>query len=195
MTIEILFYTQIASIIAYVFAAFWLYRTLVAQKNSVIELLKHRNEILEKRISELEVQTPDNLVESLSKRVAIAKDEIEALNQDGEKHRSEIEYKEKELGGLSSKLNKLQELLSDSDLLCPECGAPLARRGSFSIFGEVGGREVEADIGYTEYECGYAIREDQAEPVSQCKGGTVRTNLAAQGAPAIKPLSAPGLER
>lgn len=170
MTIETLFYTQIASVIAYVFAAFWLYRTLVAQKDSVIELLKYRNEILEKRISELEVQTPDSLVESLSKRVAIAKGEIEALNQDGEKHRSEIESKEKELGGLSSKLHKLQDLLHDSDLLCPKCGAPLARRDSFPIFGEVGGREVEADIGYTEYECGYAIREDRIEPVSQCKG-------------------------
>ena len=169
MTIELLFYTQIASVIGYVVAAFWLYRTLVAQKDSVIELLKHRNEILEKRISELETQTPDSLIESLSKRVAIAKSEIEALNQDSEKHQSEIERKEKELGGLSSKLSQLQELLRDSDLLCPECGAPLARRDFFPIFGEIDGREVEADIGYIEYECGYSIREDRAEPASPCR--------------------------
>lgn len=146
----------------------------MAQKDAVIELLNHRNKILEKRVSELETQTPDSLVESLSKRVAIAKSEIEALNQDGEKHQSEIARKEKELSGLSNKLAQLQELLRDSDLLCPECSAPLARRDSFSIYGEVNGREVEADIGYTEYECGYAVREDQAEPVSPCNGRPVR---------------------
>lgn len=170
MTIVLLFYTQIASIIAYVAAAFWLYRTLVAQKDAVIELLKHRNDILEKRVAELETQTPDSLVESLSKRVAISKSEIEALNQDRDKHRSEIEQKEDELGGLSNKLSKLQDLLKDSDLVCPECGAPLAWRGSFPIFGQINGHDVEADIAYAEYECGYSVSDDKAEPVSPCRG-------------------------
>lgn len=169
MSIELLFYTQIVSIVAYVAAAFWLYRTLVAQKDAVIELLDHRNKILEKRVAELKTQSPDSLVESLSKRVVIAKSEIEALNQDGEKHQGEIEQKESELGSLSDQLNKLQDLLKGSDLICPECGAPLLRRGSFPIFGEINGREVEADIGYVDYECGYSISDDRAEPVSPCK--------------------------
>ncbi|WP_355581500.1 hypothetical protein [Xanthomonas cannabis] len=169
MTIEFLFYTQLASIITYVAAAFWLYRTLVAQKDAVIELLKNRNELLEKRVAELEKQTPDSLVESLSKRVGIAKSEIESLNQDREKHRTEIEHKESELEGLGDKLNKLQDLLKDSDLVCPECEAPLIRRGSFPISGEINGREVEADISYAEYECGYSVSDDRAVPVSPCQ--------------------------
>jgi hypothetical protein len=102
--------------------------------------------------------------------VSIAKNEIEALNQDREKHQNEIESKERDLYSLSSKLRRLQDLLKDGDLLCPKCGAPLAKRDSFTIFGEVNGREVEADIGYAVYECGYAIREDRAEPVSPCDG-------------------------
>jgi hypothetical protein len=167
MNINTLFYTQIASIIAYVAAAFWLYRILVAQKDSIIELLKLRNSILEKKVLELETQTPDNLVEALSKRVTIAKNEIETLNQDREKHLSEIKSKEKELSG---RLAKLQVLLKENNLLCPECGAPLAKREYISIYGEINGCEVETDIEYTEYECGYIVREDQPEPVSTCKG-------------------------
>lgn len=170
MRIEVLFYTQIASIVAYISAAFWLYRTLVAQKDAVIELLKNRNEILEKRIKELETQTPDSLVESLSRRVAIARDEIQALHNDGERHQGEIKQKEAELGNLSSKLDGLQSLLRDSDLICPKCGSPLSRRDFFTIHGySSDGREAEADISFSEYECGYSIREDRSEPVSPCR--------------------------
>ena len=170
MNIEVLFFTQIASIVGYIGAAFWLYKSLVSQKDAVIELLKNRIDILEKDIKGLETQSPDNLIESLSRRVGIAKEEIEALNKDGQKHKVEIKQKETELSSLSAKLDQLQTLLRDSDLVCPKCGALLTRRDYFTIRGySSDGREAEADISYTDYECGYSIREDQSEPVSPCR--------------------------
>jgi hypothetical protein len=54
----------------------------------------------------------------------------------------------------------LVQLIKDSDLVCPECAAPLIRRESYTIFGESGGREVEADVGYVEYECGLSINHE-----------------------------------
>lgn len=56
MTVETLFLTEIASIIAYVGSVFFLYRLLVSQKDAVIEALKTKNEMLETRIKQLEAQ-------------------------------------------------------------------------------------------------------------------------------------------
>lgn len=42
MSIEILFYTQLASILAFTVALFVLYRVLVSQKDSTIQLLKEK---------------------------------------------------------------------------------------------------------------------------------------------------------
>jgi uncharacterized coiled-coil protein SlyX len=131
-------------------------------------VLKTRNDVLEKQITELKKQSPDALVESLSRRVAVTKKEIEALNLDSDKHQNEIEIKERNLSELSDKLSSLQEILKQNDLLCPKCSAPLSKRDWFTIHGYINDREVEADVGYTEYECGYSIREDQIQPTSPC---------------------------
>lgn len=169
MTIEALFYTQILSILGYIAAALLLYRLLVEQKDAVIELLKERNQTLSDRISVLETQSPDALVDALAKRVEVAKVEIVELSRDAEKHKDEIEHKEHELAELEGKLDDVTALLKDSDLVCPTCQAPLTRRECHTIFGEINGREVEADIEFIEYECGYATSDDQAEPMSLCK--------------------------
>lgn len=168
MTIELLFYTQIVSLVGYIVAAFYLYRLLVEQKDAVIQLVQQRNQLLEKRISELESLSPDVLAESLSKRVAIAIGEIDALRRDGEAHGEELSKKEQELDQLKGQLGHLNELLRDYSLVCPKCGAPLSRSGSHTISGYVGGREVEADIDYFEYVCGYSVSDDRSEPVSPC---------------------------
>ena len=126
MEIELIFYTQIASIVGYILAVFTLYRLLVSQKDSVIELLKQRNNLLEDKIKELEAQSPDVLVNSLSQRVEIAKLEITRLREDGEDHKGQISEKEAKLGILSKRLDQLNSLLEDNDLLCPHCQAPLS---------------------------------------------------------------------
>lgn len=169
MTNEIIFYTQIVSIIGFIIALFSLYGLLVKQKDSVIELLKQRIELLEKEKHDLQSQSPDVLVESLAKRVEISLTEIHRLKEDGEDHKGQILEKETELNDLRNTLKKLNILLEENDLLCPHCQAPLAIRDWKTIYGHSGGREVEVDVEYVEYECGYATLEGEAEPLGKCK--------------------------
>jgi len=170
MTVEILFLTQIASIIAYVGSVFFLYRLLVSQKDAVIEALKAKNDMLDERIKQLEAQTPDALVHALSSRVEITKKEIEALSEDGVKHSKQIQEKERDLDKLRNEVRTLSHLLKETELVCPYCQSLLTRREWHTLHGEIDGREVEADIEYIEYACGYATNDDGGGPVRACQG-------------------------
>lgn len=158
---------QIAAILAFVGVLFVVYRVLVAQKDAVIQLLNERIKDQEQKIQGLESQTPDALATALSSRVEIALKEIERLRADGGKHQEEITRKEEELHGLKNRLNELSSLIQDSDLVCHYCGSPLIQRVCYPIYGHVGGREVEADEEYVEYECGLSVRG--GEEVAPCK--------------------------
>lgn len=168
MSNDVIFFTQIASIVVFVLALFGIYRLLVAQKDGVIELLREQLKAKEDKVKELETQTPDVLVGSLSERIEISVKEIERLKEDGDKHKEEIEKKESELHSVQGRLSELVALIQETDLVCPKCGAPLSRREFYPIYGHVGGREVEAEGEYTEYECGLALKD--GDEVSQCKG-------------------------
>lgn len=168
MSIEHLFYAQIASILAYVTAAFVLYRLLIAQKDAVIQLLKERNDGLLARISELESQSPDILASALAKRVEIAKGVIEELSKDGAAHKDEIAQKKEELEEISQRLSDLTNLVKESDLVCPKCQAPLIRRDYHTAYGHVDGREMEADLEFVEYACGYSTSDDPRQPIREC---------------------------
>jgi len=166
MTNDIIFYTQIGSIVGFLFALFAIYRLLVAQKDSVIELLREKIASKDDKIKSLESLTPDALTASLSSRISIALTEIERLKADGDKHKDEVTSKTDEMHLLEAQLTGLLQLIQGSELVCNRCGAPLSRRASHTILGHAGGREVEADIEFIEYECGSAF-EDGRE-VSPC---------------------------
>jgi len=166
MTTEVIFYTQIVSIIGFIITLFVLYRVLVQQKDAVIQLLKERLIDKDEQIAALKTQTPDALASALNERIKVTQDEIVRLKTDGDIHRKEIDLKEEELRGIQDKLGTLSELLHESDLVCPKCGAPLAGRHSHTIYGGVHG-EQEAEIVITEYECGYSIADDGKE-LSHC---------------------------
>lgn len=168
MTNEVLFYTQIASLITFVLVAFGLYRLLIEQKDATIQLLKQRIEDQSERIRLLELQTPDALAKSLSERVERQLAEIERLGLDSSLNKDEIKQKESELQRVQSKLTSLLSTITDSEFLCPHCGAPLSQRTPYDIHGYVGGHDVEACVEYLEYECGLAINHEGE--VSQCKG-------------------------
>ena len=168
MTNDILFYTQIGSVITFVLVVFGVYRLLIDQKDATIQLLKQRIEDQSERIRLLELQTPDALTKSLSERVERQLAEMERLRLDSTLNKDEIDRKESELHGIQSKLASLLSTIRDSEFLCPHCGAPLTQRTPYDIHGYVGGREVEAGVEYLEYECGLAINHDGE--VSPCKG-------------------------
>lgn len=168
MSNNTIFFTQIASIIVFILTLFGLYRILVSQKDGVIELLREQLKQQENKISDLRAQSPDVLAKTLSARIEIAVKEIERLKQDGDKHVEEIQEKEAELHKSQSQLSALTELITDTDRVCPHCNSPLSQRGCHTIYGVVNGREAEADVVCSEYECGLATRD--GEEVSPCKG-------------------------
>lgn len=159
MTNNLIFYTQLASILVFLTATFTLYRLLVDQKDSVIQLLKERLADKEAKILKLESQTPDAITAALSSRIEIALKEIARLREDDGRHEDEIERKEGELHVLKGRLTELSALIVDSDLICNKCGAPLSPRAVQPVYGHVGGHEVEADIEFVEYECGRALQD------------------------------------
>jgi hypothetical protein len=168
MSNNVIFFTQIASIIVFVMALFGIYRSLVSQKDGVIELLREQLSQQEIKIKDLQAQSPDVLAKTLAERIEIAVKEIERLKQDGDKHKEEIEERVAELHKSQEQLSALAELITDTDLVCPHCNAPLSQRAYYPIHGYVNGREVESGAEYSEYECGLAVRD--GEEVSPCKG-------------------------
>lgn len=165
MPTEVIFYTQVASIVAFITALFVVYRVLVQQKDAVIQLLKERIAEKDEQITNLKSQTPDALATALADRIKIAQDEIARLKNDGDSHIKEIESKEDELAEIQARLSALSKLIRESDLVCPKCGDPLTRRQVYTIYGN---GDQEADVEFVEYECGLAIDGDGRE-VSRCQ--------------------------
>lgn len=95
MSIETLFYTQVASIVAFIVALFVLYRLLVSQKDATIQLLKEKDDFLSQQLSHAEKQKPDALAKSLSERVDGLNNEIERLSKDKKSNQSLITEKER----------------------------------------------------------------------------------------------------
>jgi len=166
MSNDVIFFTQVGSAMAFFLTLFVLYRLLVGQKDSVIELLKERIADREARISQLESEAPDGLVAALSARVDSTMKEIGRLREDGDKHLAEIANKEHKLNELRLKLITLSESILDSVFLCQKCGSPLIRREFYPISSTVNGHEVEAEGEYIEYDCGLALKDGRE--VSPC---------------------------
>ena len=165
---EVIFYTQIVSIIGYVGAVFGLYRLLVSAKDSKIGLLEERIKARDDKIKELEAQTPDALAKALTARIEIMSKELERMLADDSGNKEEIRQKEGELLSIKHQLDKLTALIRDSDLVCPKCGAPLSQRATYPISGYVDGREIDADTEFVEYECGLVINDGRVQ--SPCQG-------------------------
>lgn len=189
MSTEVLFWTQIGSIVTLVFAVFGLYRLLVEQKESTIQLLKETISSLKEQLTEARSKTPDVLAQSLSGRVKLLEAELERLSQDQSSSKEEIAAKEQELRNARHSADELLQQLSQAkelleDFSCPKCGAPLARLGFHSELVEYNGREIDVDHEYTEFECGYATADgDERYP---CKGKHPRQAsiiVTQQGAP------------
>ena len=76
MLTDLIFYTQIASIVGFIAALFVVYRVLVSQKDSTIELLREKNQVLADQLEHLKSQSPEVLFESILKRYNVALEEI-----------------------------------------------------------------------------------------------------------------------
>lgn len=144
MTVELLFYTQIASIVAFVAVLFGLYRTLVSQKDATIQLLKEKNDYLLEKLTEARIVSQDILAENLSKRVNLLVEEIERLNQDANSNERLIEEKEVKLLSVRRAIKGVEEagqiqvaldyLSATLELLENVCGGGILRGFSLDVY-------------------------------------------------------------
>ncbi len=159
MSNDIIFITQLGTIIGFIGAVFVLYRILVKQKDSVIELLKEKNSYLQLKLEEKFHQSPDMLVESVSARIKLLTEEIQRLKEDKENNQQIVLKKSEELATSHKELNKLHTQIARAEELmeeffCPMCKAPMISRefGWESV--EHNGREIDVDHEHVLYECG-----------------------------------------
>lgn len=171
MSNDFIFWTQIASIVTFIFVVFGIYRLLIDQKDSTIQLLKEMINSLKDQLSEALNSTPDVLAQSLSKRVNILKDELERLIQDKNTDQNLVLKKEEELRATRQTAEELKTQIALArelvlDFICPLCGAPLATREYHSELIEYQGRELDLDHDFSKYVCGYSTLD--GEPYSAC---------------------------
>ena len=95
MSNNAIFYTQIGSILTFVILVFVLYRLLVNQKDATIELLKEKAGFLESQLTQAKENSPDVLVENLSKRVTLMAEEISRLSKEKESGEQKLKRIEK----------------------------------------------------------------------------------------------------
>jgi hypothetical protein len=126
MSNELIFYTQIASILTFVGTVFVLYKLLVSQKDATIEALRERIATQQDRMA---YENPDALNERLSKRITLLSDELARLSTDKETNADAIKIKEEELTGAKEMYERLQKLVMHTSgmsitYFCPVCNEP-----------------------------------------------------------------------
>ncbi|MCP5304375.1 MAG: hypothetical protein H6953_02920 [Chromatiaceae bacterium] len=152
MTNETLFFTQIASIVAFVGSAFVLYRLLVQNKDATIHLL-------EKQLQAYHTQGSDPLSENLAKRIAMLSAELERLNKDQLVNAEIIREKEKDLTSAKEMFERIQQSVMFASSMsvsyfCPVCeDETIEYSEAKATFGNGGEQEF-----FVRYGCGYAER-------------------------------------
>src|SRR5260370_32056473 len=145
MSNQIIFYTQIGSVVAFISSLFILYRLLVQQKDATIEVLKEKNTWLQDRLETAKLNSPDVLADRLSRRISILSEELKQLSEDHDANQSAIQEKEAELAAtkievadLKTQIKRAQEVLAEAEYFreqfgCPHCGAEVTFLGMEDI--------------------------------------------------------------
>ncbi len=82
--------------------------------------------------------------------------------------KSDVIAKAEEAEALNEQLEHLREFAAD--VLCPNCDARIVDRGSGSESVEYGGREMDIDHSWDEYECGHRIEDGKVVRECPSKG-------------------------
>lgn len=154
-------------------ALFGVYRILISQKDSTIELLKERVSVLKEK---LESESPDNLNQALSRRVDQLDEELERLYIDESTNKELISKKEDELEHATEVYRRLQETHMhisgmSASYFCRVCEEPTL----YSVEAKVGFIGNDEKNFLVKYSCGYS--ELNREKVSDCAKSTTNKVL------------------
>jgi hypothetical protein len=123
VTIEAVFYTQIASIIAFLVTLFVLYHMLVGTKDATIETLRSQVSLLEAKVKASTETAPDVLLQRYEKRATLFQQELEAAEKEKAPLIEEIEELKRKIATPESEVqqqamvNKLIEVSQHVALL------------------------------------------------------------------------------
>lgn len=164
MNTEVILYGQAATFILFIVAIFILYRLLVQNKESTIQLLEKRIEDLNDKMS---TNGADILSSNLEKRISVLSNEIKRLNEDENINTVLIKEKEQELISEREMYERLQLILMHAAALsisyfCPECGKPTIEYAEAKAYF----KNEENDTFLITYNCGYS--EINGEKNSKC---------------------------
>lgn len=168
MSNEIIFYTQLASIVSFIVVVFGLYRLLVSQKDATIESLRERLSLQKDRSA---VESADELVGALGNRVSLLTDELRRLRTDKETNSALIKEKEAELSDATDMYQRLQSMVMhisgmSISYFCPECDKPTISEAETKL--RFSNRQP--DYFLVKYSCGYS--EINGKKASSCNGAT-----------------------
>jgi hypothetical protein len=79
VTNEVIFYTQIATLVGFVFTVFGLYRLLVSAKDATIESVRQQLAASNAKIEELEKRSPSVLVETYARQLELAENMVKKV--------------------------------------------------------------------------------------------------------------------
>lgn len=166
MTNDVVFYTQIVSLLAYIGTMFVLYRLLVSQKDATIEALRSRCELLKEHLDHARQSTPDELVKRMAERITQLTSEMSRLSADKDTSATVIQNKQSQMVELQSEMSQLEAQMARArnlvqELACPQCGAMMLTREHQSESVEYQGRDVDVDHEFVEYECGMTVRDGE----------------------------------
>lgn len=166
---DTLFFVQLGSILAYIgmyIAGFvYIYKVLIKQKDSIIELKDSHIEFLKEQNKSLKENTPDILMEKFKKRLEYFKLELE--NADKEKqeiiNKKETEIKKilGDIEDLNERFQSLKELAKE--YFCPFCNSPLVSK---EYHDEVY-KDIDIQHEWLKYECGLVIADN--EEIQKCR--------------------------
>jgi hypothetical protein len=128
MSIETIFYTQIASILAFIVALFVLYRILVQSKDATIEMQKSQISFLDTKIKDLSETSPDILLQRFEKRTTLLTDELEKAEQEKAPLKAEIDQLQNELTQTGTKTHEEKQNLVSQLVSVSQHAAALEER-------------------------------------------------------------------
>jgi hypothetical protein len=113
MNNQLIFYTQIGSILLYLVSLFVLYRLLVEQKEATIQLLKEKADWLQKQLDIAKQESPDVILKKLEDRIHIYSNEIARLSKDKESNEALIKEKSENLEQTETMMKVTRDYVSN----------------------------------------------------------------------------------
>ena len=166
---DTLFFVQLGSILAYIgmyIAGFiYIYKVLIKQKDSIIQLKDSHIEFLKEQNKSLKENAPDILLERFKNKLEYFKQELEHADKEKQEIIDKKENEIKKILGDIEDLNEQYKSLKNlaKEYFCPFCNSPLVSKEYHTETHD----NIDFDHEWLTYECGLIIADN--EEIQKCR--------------------------